>query len=76
LIVKGVPRHDYEICDADGNTIGIVTSGTMSPSTKKAIGMGYVPTQLANPGSEIYIKVREKLLKAEVVKLPFYKGGK
>jgi aminomethyltransferase len=76
LVDKGIPRHDYEICDAEGNAIGIVTSGTMSPSTKKAIGLGYVPTILSSVGSEIYIKVREKLLKAEVVKLPFYKGGK
>jgi aminomethyltransferase len=72
LIDKGIPRHDYEICDASGNTIGIVTSGTMSPSLKKAIGMGYVPTSHSSVDSEIFIKVREKLLSAKVVKLPFY----
>jgi len=73
LIDKGVPRHDYEIADADGNVIGIVTSGTMGPSVKKGIGMGYVPTELSKAGSEIYIKVRKRLLKAQVVKMPFYK---
>lgn len=74
LLDKGVPRHNYEICDAEGNIIGKVTSGTMSPSLKKSIGLGYVPSAVASPGSTIYIKVREKLLKAEVVKLPFYKS--
>jgi aminomethyltransferase len=73
LVDKGIPRHDYEICDSAGNVIGIVTSGTMSPSLKKAIGMGYVPKALSAPGSEIFIKVRDKLLAAKVVTLPFYK---
>lgn len=73
LVDKGIPRHDYEIADANGKTIGIVTSGTMSPSMNIAIGLGYVPTELSAPGSEIYIKVRDKLLKAKVVTLPFYK---
>lgn len=74
LVDRGIPRHDYPIVDADGNEIGIVTSGTMSPSTGKAIGLGYVPTALSTPDSEIYIQVRNKALKAVVVKLPFYKG--
>jgi len=74
LIDKGIPRHEYEICNADGTVIGVVTSGTMGPSVKKAIGMGYVPIELAKAGSEIFIKVRDKLLKAVVVKTPFYKG--
>ncbi len=74
LLDKGVPRQDYEIADVDGNVIGIVTSGTMGPSVKKGIGMGYVPTEYATVGSEIFIKVRKRLLKAQVVKLPFYKG--
>ena len=73
LLDKGVPRHDYEIADADGKVIGIVTSGTMGPSVKKGIGMGYVPTEFSKVGSEIYIKVRKRLLKAQVVKMPFYK---
>ena len=73
LIDKGVPRRDYEIIDVEGNAIGTVTSGTMGPSVKKGIGMGYVPTAYAKTGSEIYIKVRKRLLKAQIVKMPFYK---
>jgi aminomethyltransferase len=73
MIDRGIPRHGYEIVDKQGNLIGEVTSGTMGPSVKKAIGMGYVPPSLATPDSEIYIKIRDKLLKAKVVKLPFYK---
>ncbi len=74
LVEKGIPRHDYEIVDAQGNNIGIVTSGTMSPSLNKAIGLGYVKTEFSKAGSEIFIQVRKKQLKAEVVKLPFYKA--
>ncbi|MGD0711226.1 MAG: glycine cleavage system aminomethyltransferase GcvT [Bacteroidales bacterium] len=74
LIDKGIARHDYEIVDKDGNNIGNVTSGTMAPSLQKPIGMGYVKTQFASEGSEIFIKVRDKSLKAKVVKFPFYKG--
>jgi aminomethyltransferase len=74
MIDKGIPRQHYEICDADGNIIGKVTSGTMSPSLKKAIGMGYLKTGFDAFGQEIYIKIREKLLKAKVVKTPFYEG--
>lgn len=74
MIDKGIPRQHYEICDEHGNTIGEVTSGTMSPSLKKAIGMGYVVLPFEKIGQIIYIKIREKLLKAEIVKLPFYKG--
>ncbi|HEX5743655.1 MAG TPA: glycine cleavage system aminomethyltransferase GcvT [Flavobacteriaceae bacterium] len=74
MIDKGIARHDYEIVDADGKVIGVVTSGTMSPSLKKAIGMGYVPKEYSKVGSQIYIRVRKADLLAEVVKLPFYKG--
>jgi aminomethyltransferase len=74
MIDKGIPRHDYEIADLDGNPIGIVTSGTMAPSLKLGIGLGYVPTTFSTPDSEIAIVVRGKLLKAKVVKLPFYKN--
>ena len=74
MIDKGIPRHGYDIVDAEGNVIGVVTSGTQSPSLKKAIGMGYVPTALAKVGSEIYISIRDKKLLAKVVKLPFYKA--
>lgn len=74
MVDKGIPRHDYEIADEQGNKIGEVTSGTMGPSVKKAIGMGYVPTALSREGDEIHIKIRDKILKARVVKLPFYKA--
>ena len=73
MIDKGIPRHDYEIHDAGGNKIGIVTSGTQSPSLNKAIGLGYVTTEYSAPGSEIYISIRDKGVKAKVVPLPFYK---
>lgn len=73
MVDKGIPRHDYEICDSNGNIIGKVTSGTMSPSLKKAIGMGYVKTDFSKECSEIFIKIREKNLKAQVVKMPFIK---
>ncbi|AMA48796.1 MULTISPECIES: glycine cleavage system aminomethyltransferase GcvT [Flavobacterium] len=73
LLERGIPRHDYEIVDANGNIIGIVTSGTQSPSLNKGIGMGYVPTTLSTPDSEIFIRIRNKDIAAKVVKLPFYK---
>ena len=73
MIERGIPRHDYEIADAKGNIIGKVTSGTQSPSLNKGIGMGYVKTEFANPDSEIFIKIRDKNLKAKVVKIPFLK---
>jgi aminomethyltransferase len=74
MIDRGIPRHLYRITDEKGTDIGEVTSGTMSPSLKKGIGMGYVQTAYARPGSVLYIPVRDKLLKAQVVKMPFYKG--
>ena len=74
LIDRGIPRKDYEIVDADGNKIGVVTSGTMAPSLSKAIGMGYVTKENAKVDSEIYISIRNKSIKAKVVKMPFYKG--
>jgi len=73
LIDRGIPRHDYEIVDAEGNNIGIVTSGTQAPSLGKAIGMGYVKTEFAAVDSEIYILIRDKKIAAKVVKMPFYK---
>lgn len=71
MVDKGIPRHGYEIKDFSGMVIGVVTSGTQSPSLNKAIGMGYVRSVYANPGTDIYIKVRDKLLLAKVVKMPF-----
>ena len=73
MIERGIPRHDYEIADANGNIVGIVTSGTQSPSLGIAIGLGYVPTALSSTDSEIFIRIRNKDVKAKVVKLPFYK---
>jgi aminomethyltransferase len=73
MIDRGIPRHYYEICDSDGNPIGEVTSGTMAPSLGINIGMGYVKTPYAKLDTEIYVKIREKLIKAKVVKFPFYK---
>lgn len=73
MIDKGIPRHGYEIAQADGSVIGVVTSGTQSPSLSKAIGMGYVPTSMSAVGSEIFLLIRGKQLKAQVVPLPFYK---
>lgn len=71
MIEKGIPRHGYEIKDAEGNDIGYVTSGTQSPSLGKAIGMGYVRTPFAGIDTDIYIKVRDKLLQAKISKIPF-----
>lgn len=71
LTDKGIPRHGYEIVDDAGNHIGIVTSGTQSPTLGKAIGLGYVQTDKAGLGSNIFIKVRDKQLAATVVKMPF-----
>ncbi len=71
---KGVPRHGYDIVDENGNEIGRVTSGTMSPMLHQGIGMGYIDKPYWKEGSEIYIKVRNKALKAKVKKPPFYKG--
>lgn len=71
MVDKGIPRHDYVIKDAQGEVIGRVTSGTQSPSLQKAIGLGYVKTAFAAQDSEIFIEVRDKLLKAKVVKVPF-----
>ena len=73
MIDKGIPRQHYPIVDAAGNTIGEVTSGTMSPSLKLGIGMGYVKKEFSKTDTEIFIQVRGKNLKAKVVKLPFYK---
>ena len=72
LVDKGIARHGYDICDADGNVIGHVTSGTMGPTCKKAIGLGYVNTPFNKLGSEIYVSVRGRLLKAVVKKAPFF----
>ena len=70
MLDRGIPRHDYEIQDGSGRTIGRVTSGTMSPTLSQGIGLGYVETQSSSPGTEVFIAVRNKKLKAQVQKLP------
>jgi aminomethyltransferase len=71
---RGIPRHGYDIVDGNGNTIGLVTSGTMSPSLGKGIGLGYVPTVFSGVNSKIHIQVRKNAIPATVVKLPFYRN--
>jgi len=73
LSQRGIPRQGYAIVDGQGNSIGRVTSGTMSPSMGKGIGLGYVPMALKEVGSQIHIQIRNKIVPAMVVKLPFYK---
>lgn len=74
MIDKGIPRHGYEVCDANDKVIGVVTSGTMSPMLHEGIGMAYVDSNNYKLGTEIFIRVRKKMLKAEIVRIPFYKG--
>jgi len=73
MIDKGIPRHGYEIVNEQNEMIGKVTSGTMSPVLKVGIGLGYVKPEYAKPGTPIYINIRNKPVKAEVVKPPFRK---
>ena len=73
MIERGIPRHDYSIHDASGRQIGKVTSGTQSPTLNKAIGMGYVETEHSKPETEVFILIRDKKIKAKVVKVPFLK---
>lgn len=70
MIDRGIPRHDYEIQDAEGNVIGRVTSGTQSPVLSQGIGLGYVKTEYSAAGTEIFVAVRNRKLKAQVSKLP------
>jgi len=74
LTERGIPRHGYPIVDAQGQEMGTVTSGTMSPTMGLGIGLGYVPTPLSEPGSKIRVQIRKNAVPATVVKLPFYKG--
>ena len=74
LTEKGIPRKDYIIKNSNEEEIGIVTSGTMSPSIGKAIGLGYVKSGFSNLETEVFIQIRKKLVKAKIVKLPFYKS--
>jgi len=74
MIDRGIPRQDYEVLNENNNVIGHVCSGTQGPSVKKPIGTALIKTEYAKVGTEIYIKIREKALKAITVKMPFYKG--
>jgi len=71
---RGIPRQGYDILNSEGDKIGEVTSGTMSPTLAKGIGMGYIPTYLKSVGTKLYIQIRKKIIPATIVKLPFYKG--
>ncbi|MEA3444954.1 MAG: glycine cleavage system aminomethyltransferase GcvT [Bacteroidota bacterium] len=73
MLEKGIPRQHYKIEDADGNELGEVTSGTMSPLLKKGIGMGYIKKGFTKVDTEIFIRVRKKAIKAKIVKTPFFK---
>ncbi len=75
MIDRGIPRKDYRILNSEGEEIGLVTSGTQSPSLDKAIGMGYVKTEYKAPGTEVFIEVRNKSLKAQITRPPFYKAN-
>ena len=70
---RSVPRHDYEIVNKEGNPIGIVTSGTMSPYMNVGIGLGYVTIENSALDADIYIRIRKNDVHAKVIKLPFYK---
>ncbi len=71
MLERGIPRHAYEVYSEEGNLIGKVSSGTMSPSLNKAIGMAYINKGFSKPGTEIFIKIRNKSLKAKIVRTPF-----
>ena len=71
MIDRGIPRHEYTLADLDGNPIGAVTSGTMSPCLKVGIGLGYVKSEFAAVGTQIAVVIRNRLIRAEVVKYPF-----
>ena len=75
MMDRGIARHGYPIMAQDGKEIGEVTSGTFSPTLNKAIGLGFVPIDYKEPGTEIGIRIRETIAKAKVIKLPFYKRG-
>lgn len=75
MIERGIPRQHYKLFNTGGNEIGEVTSGTMSPSLKTGIGMAYIQSSYSTPGTEIKVGIRDKMITAKVVKMPFYKAG-
>ena len=74
MVDRGIPRQHYEVVDAQGNIIGEVTSGTMSPMLKEGIGMAYMTKGYWKNGTEIFIRIRNKDIKAKIADLPFYKA--
>ena len=74
LLDRGIPRHDYILENQAGQAIGVVTSGTMSPSLSEGIGMGYLDRAYCTLGTKIFVRIRDKQIPAEIVKLPFYKA--
>ena len=74
MIDRGIPRAEYSLCDEKGQSIGYVSSGTQSPSLNMGIGLGYVEATFAQQGQIVFVEIRKKMVKAEVVKLPFYRG--
>jgi aminomethyltransferase len=76
MLDRGIPRHGYEMVNAAGEVIGVVTSGTQSPTLKKAIGMAYLRTEFSKEGTEVFVRIRDRQLKARVVKVPFYQKAK
>ena len=76
VIGRGIAREGYKVFSIDNKEVGIVTSGTLSPSLDKAIAMAYVPSSMAEPGKKVFIGIRGKMVEAEIVKTPFYKKGK
>jgi len=76
MIDRGIPRHGYEVVDADGNKIGVVTSGSQTPSIEKSIGIAYIDAPFNKIDSEVFVKIRDNSVKAKVVKMPFLATSK
>jgi aminomethyltransferase len=75
LLERGIPRHDHPVVDAEGKVVGKVTSGTMSPTLQKPIGLAYVPVGMSAEGSDLWVDIRGKATKGRIVKLPFLKNS-
>ena len=71
MIDKGIPRHGYKIQNAEGAELGYVTSGTQAPSLGKALGLAYIRKDFAAEGTDVFVMIRDKAVKAQVVKVPF-----
>ncbi len=71
MIDKGIPRHGYKIQNAEGEEIGYITSGTQAPTLGKPVGMAYIRKDFSSEGSDVFVMIRDKAVKAQVVKMPF-----